>query len=156
MATVKYEGPTCYVSPGGTVEGPDGRLLDGGYHYSVIEDTDAKQAAIAGVQAQVELWEKRAALGGGQFTADQLENAKEALAAIEEAPFHIPDQKLYLDDGGTYYLAEDGDLSWHDRKHQRFASFNLEDGSDGIRVTEEELGPMKTFLDELRSKGGGQ
>lgn len=157
MTGEKYDGDTCYVSPGGTAEGPDGRDLEGGFHYSVIEDTDAKQAAIVGATAQVALWEKRAAAGGGGFTARQLENAKAHLAEVEAAPFHIPDQKLYLDDDGVYSIAEDGDESWHDRKHQRFASFDLEDGSDGIRVTEDELGPMKEFLDGLRKpKEGGE
>jgi hypothetical protein len=156
MATEKYDGDACYVSPGGTVEGPDGSDLEGGFHYSVVEDTDAKAAAIAGAQAQVDLWQKRADRGGGGFTARQLESAQAALAEIEAAPFHIPDQKLFLDDDGQFWIAEDGDESWHGRKHQRFASFDLEDGSDGIRVTEDELGPMKEFLDGLRSKKGGE
>lgn len=37
-----------------------------------------------------------------------------------------PDRKLYLDDDGTYRFAVDGDLSWHERKHKRFATVQME------------------------------
>lgn len=36
-----------------------------------------------------------------------------------------PDQKLYLDDDGTYRPATDQDESWHDRVHQQFVTAEL-------------------------------
>jgi hypothetical protein len=39
-----------------------------------------------------------------------------------------PGDRLFLDDDGTYRLAEDGDESWHDRKHGQFVQVELEDG----------------------------
>lgn len=156
-----YDGDVVYIGAGMSGASADGRELDPGWHYTVVTDDEAKEAALIAAQAQVALWEKRAARGGGQFTAGQLAKAKEALAEVEDAPFHIPGEKLHLEDSedgslSRYRLATDADgRSWHDRKHSRFASFDLEDGSDGIRVTEEELGPMKEFLDGLREKPKG-
>lgn len=39
-----------------------------------------------------------------------------------------PADRLFLGDDGTYRLAEEGDESWHDRKHGQFVQVELEDG----------------------------
>jgi hypothetical protein len=39
-----------------------------------------------------------------------------------------PGDRLYLNDDGSYRLAEDGDESWHNRKHGQFVQVELEDG----------------------------
>jgi hypothetical protein len=61
-----------------------------------------------------------------------------------------PGERLFLADDGTYHPAVDGDLSWHDRKHQAFTSVVLEDQSDGVRVTAEELAEIRAMLAERR------
>ncbi len=66
----------------------------------------------------------------------------------------VEQQKLYLEDDGTYRIAEDGDESWHDRKHQRFATFELEDASASTRVSEQELDAINELLGRMR--GGGE
>lgn len=157
-----YDGPVVYVGAGMSGTTADGRELDPGWHYTAVTDEDAKAAAIIGLEAQVALWEKRAALPAfGRFADDQLDAAKKALTDAVAAPFHVPGEKLHLEDSedgsqSRYRLATDADeQSWHDRKHKSYATFSLEDASDGIRVTEDELGPMKDYLEQLR-KGGGQ
>lgn len=40
-----------------------------------------------------------------------------------------PADRLFLEDDGTYRLAEAGDESWHTRKHGQFVSVEFEDGA---------------------------
>lgn len=34
--------------------------------------------------------------------------------------YDVPDQKLFLEDNGTYRFAQKGDPSWHGRKHENY------------------------------------
>ncbi len=61
-----------------------------------------------------------------------------------------PPRRLFLEDDGTYRIAEDGDESWHDRKHERFATFEFEDGAAATRVSERELGAINELLARMR------
>ena len=62
-----------------------------------------------------------------------------------------PGERLFLADDGTYHVAADTDLSWHDRKHQRFASFVVGGGDTPVlQVTPDELAEIKKLLDERR------
>ena len=61
-----------------------------------------------------------------------------------------PDQRLVLEDDGSYRLATEDDTSWHDRKHGQFASIALEDGGAGITVTADELDAIQQLLAERR------
>jgi len=61
-----------------------------------------------------------------------------------------PGQRLVLNEDGSYTVAGPDDQSWHDRKHQRFASIVPEDGSPGLRVTSEELAEIQKLLDQRR------
>jgi hypothetical protein len=36
-----------------------------------------------------------------------------------------PDKKLYFEDDGTFRFAKDGDESWYDRAHARYATMEL-------------------------------
>jgi hypothetical protein len=69
----------------------------------------------------------------------------------------MPGEKLFLADDGTYRLAADGDESWHDRKHQTFATFQLEDSAEAERVNPEEFAAIKELLARMRGgqEGGG-
>jgi len=61
-----------------------------------------------------------------------------------------PDQRLVLDDDGSYRLANGDDTSWHDRKHGQFAHIALEDGGAGLTVTADELDAIQALLAERR------
>ena len=61
-----------------------------------------------------------------------------------------PGVRLYLNDYGSYREAADGDLSWHDRHHQRFASFVVSDGEPALQVSADELAEIRKLLDERR------
>lgn len=67
----------------------------------------------------------------------------------DAAGFDTPGERLVLDDDGSYRVAGDADTeSWHDRKHQRFATVEMEDGST-LRITPDEL------EDLMRKRRGG-
>jgi len=61
-----------------------------------------------------------------------------------------PDQRLVLEDDGSYRLANEDDASWHDRKHGQFAHIELEDGGAGLTVTADELDAIQQLLAERR------
>lgn len=63
-----------------------------------------------------------------------------------------PGERLFLDDDGTYRLAAADDLSWHERKHQGFASVVMEDGAQQTRVTAEEFAAVQQMLEERRGR----
>lgn len=65
-----------------------------------------------------------------------------------------PGERLFLEDDGTYRTAEEGDESWHDRKHGQFVSIELEDGQAGATVTAEEFEAIQELLAQRR--GGDQ
>lgn len=63
----------------------------------------------------------------------------------------VPGEKLFLDDDGSYRPAVDGDVSWHDRKHQRFVTVEMEDGAQpGLSVSPDELVAIQALLAERR------
>lgn len=65
----------------------------------------------------------------------------------------IPDQRLVLEDDGSYRAATDADTeSWHDRKHVQLATVELDDGSPGVTVTADELEAIKQMLAERRDR----
>lgn len=64
-----------------------------------------------------------------------------------------PGERLVLEDDGTYRAAADEDVSWHERKHQRFATVEMEDGGPGVRVSEQELAAVQELLARLREGG---
>lgn len=158
--TTYYDGPVTYV--GEDMTSADGRDLDGGWHYTVIVDDDAKALAISAAEAQVALWDKRAASKlTGKFADEHLSQAQAALVAVEAASFHIPGEKLHLEDLDTdptqfrYRLATADDTdSWADRKHQNFASFMLEDQAEATRVTPEEYQAAMEAINKMRAEGG--
>lgn len=64
-----------------------------------------------------------------------------------------PDERLVLDDDGTYRAATDADTeSWHDRKHQRFATVEMEDGAASTRVTPDEYEAIQQLLRDRRGE----
>jgi hypothetical protein len=65
---------------------------------------------------------------------------------------HEPDAKLFLDDDGSYRIAAETDESWHDRKHERLATIDMEDGAPGLRVTADEFDAVKEFLNDRREE----
>jgi hypothetical protein len=56
-----------------------------------------------------------------------------------------PGVRLFLDDDG-YRAAAANDESWHDRKHQTFATVEMEDGAAALRVTPDQLARIKQIL----------
>ena len=80
-------------------------------------------------------------MGGWHWTVVQGERGEE------------PGERLVLDDDGSYHLADETDTeSWHDRKHQRFATFEMEDGAASTRVTAEEYEAIQQLLRERRGE----
>lgn len=73
--------------------------------------------------------------------------------------YEVPGERLVCEDNedgseSRYRLATDEDTaSWHDRKHGKFVTCSLDDGSAAVTVTPEELEAVKTFLDERREGG---
>lgn len=66
----------------------------------------------------------------------------------------VPGDRLVLEDDGSYRLATDADTeTWHDRKHIRYATVELEDGTASVRVTAEEMEAIRQMLDEKRGNG---
>lgn len=62
----------------------------------------------------------------------------------------VPGDRLVLEDDGTYRLATDEDTeSWNDRKQERFATVQMEDGT-AVRVTADEMEAVKAMLEERR------
>lgn len=57
-----------------------------------------------------------------------------------------PGDRLFLDDDGTYRLAQNGDESWHDRKHGQFVQVEFEDGQPAATVTQEDWQAIQEFL----------
>jgi hypothetical protein len=157
-----HDGPVCYVGEDGSATDINGELCDGGWHYTVVVDEELKKLAIDAAEAEVALWEKRAGRKGvGRFAQAHLDTARDNLAAVREASFEVPGEKLHLEDteGGEESrfraATSKDDRSWHDRKHQDFATFQLEDQSDGIRVNPEELDFLQRALAEFRQGKGG-
>lgn len=62
-----------------------------------------------------------------------------------------PDIKLFLEHDGTYRAATDGDQSWHDRAHGRFATIEMEDATPGLTVTADDMADIKAFLAERKA-----
>jgi len=46
----------------------------------------------------------------------------------------------------------DGDLSWHDRHHQRFVNVVMEDGSQSEQVSAEEFAAIQDLLKQKRGE----
>lgn len=69
--------------------------------------------------------------------------------AVDESD--VPGDRLFLDDDGSYRLAAEGDESWHERKHQSFATLQMEDGGT-IRITASEADAVKNLLSGLRGE----
>jgi hypothetical protein len=69
----------------------------------------------------------------------------------------VPGERLHLEDdadsgASRYRLATDDDVrSWHERKHVRFATVEMEDGST-TRVTAEENAVIQKVLAEMRGE----
>lgn len=65
----------------------------------------------------------------------------------------IPDERLVLEDDGSYRVATDADTeSWHDRKHTRFATVEMEDGAAGVRVSPDEFEAIQQLLRDWRGE----
>lgn len=63
----------------------------------------------------------------------------------------VPGERLVLEDDGSFRLATEDDInSWHDRKHQQFASVVMEDQSEGLRVTAEEMAIIQETIRKIR------
>lgn len=63
----------------------------------------------------------------------------------------VPGERLVLEDDGSYRVATETDVeSWNDRKHQRFANVVMEDQSEGLRVTEQEMSIIQETLRKIR------
>lgn len=65
--------------------------------------------------------------------------------------YDVVGERLYLDDNGTYRVAVDGDESWSDRKHERYALLVPADGSPMVSVTPDEMTAVQKVLDDIRS-----
>lgn len=65
----------------------------------------------------------------------------------------VPGEKLVLLDSGKYRPATDADTeSWHDRKHEKYATVVMEDTAVGLRVNAEEMEAIKAMLAERRGE----
>lgn len=62
-----------------------------------------------------------------------------------------PGVRLFLDDDGEYRVAAEEDASWHERKHERFATVEMADGGAGLRVSAEEMAEIQLLLAERRA-----
>lgn len=62
----------------------------------------------------------------------------------------VPDARLFLEDDGTYRLAEDSDASWQDRKHAAYQILVPEDGTPAVAVTSEEMAAIQELLNQRR------
>ena len=90
-----------------------------GWHYSVVEDNDAREYALAVATARFKFEMSRGDDAGITAAQDQLDE-------VTNQVFEKPDQRLVLEDDGTYRPATDADTdSWNDRKHQRFVSVEM-------------------------------
>lgn len=139
----EYTGPVCYV--GNDHEAADGRMLEGGWHYTVVQDTHSRELAIAAAKAQLKRASK-SLLPGRKAAAEQ------ELADIEERAFEMPGEKLFLDaKTSKYRVAKDGDKSWHERHHKRLALVAPE-GSIGQPETDEEYDAAHRHLNELEER----
>ena len=74
--------------------------------------------------------------------------------------FDVPGERLVCEDtdGGDqsrFRFASDADeRSWYERKHQRFALIEPEDGGAGVQVTEHELALVQKLLTQIREGSG--
>jgi hypothetical protein len=88
---------------------------------------------------------------------DKIAAAEAELAEVQAHPHEAPGERLVLEDTADgsefrYRLATDEDVrSWHDRKHNQFATINFEGGEPGMTVTLDELEEIKAFLAERRA-----
>jgi len=75
------------------------------------------------------------------------------MSVVKDAAGHdVPGERLFLEDDGSYRLAVDGDLSWHDRHHQRFVNVVMEDGSQSEQVSAEEFAAIQDLLKQKRGE----
>lgn len=70
--------------------------------------------------------------------------------AKDELGNDVPGVRLVLDDDGVYVLAEDGDESWHERKHRQFTLVVPEDGGTSVAVTADEMREIQAVLEARR------
>ena len=70
--------------------------------------------------------------------------------AQDESGNDVLGSKLVLEDDGSYREATDEDTqSWNERKHQRFVTLEMEDGTT-VRVTPDEMDAIRLLLAERR------
>lgn len=130
-----YTGPVCYQD---------------GWHYTVVDDPDARERALAVAQAHVDHTTRTG-------SPDDVAAAEAELADVQQRRFEKPGDRLHLEDSpdgseSRYRLATDADTrSWHDRKHGRYAQIAFADGTPGMTVTADEMQAIQAFLEQRRS-----
>ena len=129
----KYEGPICFIGAEG-------------WHYTVVEDEDARVLAASVAQAHIDYATKKK-------DPARLAAAQTELADVQLRSFEMPGERLFSFGDGTYRLAREGDPSNQEQFHRQYAVTQMDgDLQPALRVSAEERRIVEELLRQHRGE----